>query len=258
MRVSEIMTTNPVKISMNATIREAAQKMEELDCGFLPVGSGDNLEGVVTDRDIVVRAVAKGKSPDVATVGEALTDSVLYCFENDDVREAAERMKEEQVYRLLVLNNERDKRLRGVVTLGDISRHTGNARLVGETAQEVGQAGIGESVRRAVNKSRLMQWMDRPEELLVVDVLPKENFERRHIPGAVHIPLQGNPNFVRDVERRAKSKDQRIVVYCAGVSCDLSRRAAQLLNDAGFTDVHAYEGGAEDWFGDKKKSSAAA
>ena len=137
MQVSEIMTKNPVKVSKNITIQEAAQRMEELDCGFLPVGGDDTLEGVVTDRDIVLRAVAKGKAPQTVTVGEVLTNRVLYCLENDDIQDAAERMKQEQVYRLVVVNNEQEKRLIGIITLGDISRQADDQQLVGETAQEV-------------------------------------------------------------------------------------------------------------------------
>lgn len=140
MKVSEIMTENPAKITRSTSLQEAAQKMAELDCGFLPVGDDDRLEGVITDRDIVIRAVAKGKSPQNGMAGEVLTNKVLYCFENDDIRDAAERMKQERVYRLVVLNNEKDRRLRGVITLGDISRQAHDEQLVGETAEKVTQA----------------------------------------------------------------------------------------------------------------------
>jgi CBS domain-containing protein len=139
MQVSEIMTKNPVKISKDTSIVDAAKKMEELDTGFLPIGSDETLEGVITDRDIVIRAIAKGKSPEDTSVGEILTDRVLYCLETDDIEDAADRMEQEQVYRLVVVNNDNQKKLLGIVTLGDISRKTHDAELVGKTTKKVSQ-----------------------------------------------------------------------------------------------------------------------
>lgn len=125
MQVREIMSKEPTYIAPSTTLKEAAQKMEELDCGFLAIGEKDKdkLTGVVTDRDIAIRAVARGDDPNTTTVEDVKTPKVLYCFEDDDVDEAAENMRDNQVYRLIVLNNEKEKRLRGVVTLGDIVRH---------------------------------------------------------------------------------------------------------------------------------------
>jgi CBS domain-containing protein len=140
MQVKDIMSSRPAYISKETSLQETAQKMEELDCGFLPVGDGDKLDGVVTDRDIVLRAVAKGKDLKNTTAGDMLTDRVLYCFEEDSVEEAARNMREQQVYRLVVLNNSQEKRLRGVVSLGDISRKGQYDALVGETAEEISKA----------------------------------------------------------------------------------------------------------------------
>lgn len=140
MQVKDIMCSDPNWISKETSLQEAAQKMEDLDCGFLPVGDGDKLDGVVTDRDIVLRAVAKGKDIRSMTAGDMLTDKVLYCFENDSVEEAAKSMREQRVYRLVVLNNREDKRLRGIVSLGDISREGQHDALVGETAEEICKA----------------------------------------------------------------------------------------------------------------------
>jgi CBS domain-containing protein len=137
MQVSEIMTKDPVKINLDTSIQEAAQTMKELDCGFLPIGSNGKLEGVLTDRDIVIRAIAEGKSLQTTKVKDILTDNVLYCSVDDDIRDAAERMRDEQVYRLVVVNNEEDKQLEGILTLGDIARQTDDAELVGETAEKV-------------------------------------------------------------------------------------------------------------------------
>lgn len=140
MQVKEIMCANPTYISRETSLQETAQKMEELGCGFLPVGDGDKLAGVVTDRDIVLRAVAKGQNLKSTTAGDVLTDKVLYCFEDDSIEEAAASMKNQQVYRLVVLNNRDEKRLRGIVSLGDISRNAHDGALVGETAEKICQA----------------------------------------------------------------------------------------------------------------------
>jgi CBS domain-containing protein len=140
MQVKDIMSSRPAYISKETSLQETAQKMEELDCGFLPVGDGDKLDGVLTDRDIVLRAVAKGKDLKNTTAGDMLTDRVLYCFEEDSVEEAARNMREQRVYRLVVLNNSQEKRLRGVVSLGDISRKGQYDALVGETAEEISKA----------------------------------------------------------------------------------------------------------------------
>ena len=119
MKVSKAMTKD-VKIgSPSQTIREAAQAMAELDVGSLPVGDNDRLVGMITDRDIAVRAVAQGKGPDTS-VREVMSTDVKYCFDDDDLEEVAENMGDIKVRRLPVLN--REKRLVGIVSLGDIAR----------------------------------------------------------------------------------------------------------------------------------------
>src|SRR5690606_22928078 len=125
MQVHEVMSSNVRYVPSNTTLAEAAARMHEIDTGFLPIGDSDNdkLQGVVTDRDIVVRAIAVGKDPQKATVSDAKTDKVLYCFQGDSVESAARSMREQQVYRLVVLNNKEEKRLCGVVSLGDIVRN---------------------------------------------------------------------------------------------------------------------------------------
>lgn len=125
MQIKEVMTKEVSYVPMNTNLKEAAEKMAELDCGFLPLANTDEdkLRGVVTDRDIVIRGIAKGLDPHKATVDQVKTDQVLYCFEEDDISSAVDSMNEMQVHRLIVLNNKKDKRLRGVITLGDIFRH---------------------------------------------------------------------------------------------------------------------------------------
>jgi CBS domain-containing protein len=118
MKVSEVMTQDVRLIEPTQTLRDAAQLMAELDAGILPVREGDRLVGMITDRDIAVRAVAQGRGPDTP-IREAMTDEVLYCFEDDDTAKVERNMADIKVRRLPVLN--RDKRLVGIVSLGDLA-----------------------------------------------------------------------------------------------------------------------------------------
>lgn len=125
MRVKDVMTDKCSFVSPETNLQEAARKMRDLDCGFLPIGneSRGKLEGVITDRDIVIRAIAEGADPVEAKVEDWETQRVLYCFEDDDLKSAADSMHDQQVHRLIVLNNPEEKQLCGVISLGDIARH---------------------------------------------------------------------------------------------------------------------------------------
>src|SRR5262245_18131118 len=113
MRVSEAMTRDVRVATPGQSIRDVAQIMAEIDAGAMPVGENDRLIGMITDRDIAIRAVAQGKGPDTP-VREVMSDSkVLYCFEHDDLNEVAKNMGHEKVRRLPVVN--KDKRLVGIV-----------------------------------------------------------------------------------------------------------------------------------------------
>jgi CBS domain-containing protein len=120
MHVQEVMTRDVSLIDPNTTIRDAAQNMRSNDIGALPVGENDRLIGMVTDRDIVMRAVAEDCSPATTLVRDVMSDRIYYCFEDDNVQKAADCMAEHQVRRLPVLNG--DKRLVGVVALADLGR----------------------------------------------------------------------------------------------------------------------------------------
>ena len=120
MRISEIMTRDPELIGPDTSIRDAARLMKNEDIGAIPVGENDRLIGMVTDRDLAVRAVAEDRSPSSTSVRDVLSEKVFYCFEDDDVEEAARCMAENQVRRLPILN--RDKRLTGIVSLADIAK----------------------------------------------------------------------------------------------------------------------------------------
>lgn len=119
MKVSEAMTPNPRVVSPDEPISEAAKLMGECDAGVLPVGEEERLVGMVTDRDIVIRAVAEQLSPDTP-VRDVMSAEVLYCFEDESIDRVAQRMAEERVRRVPVLN--RHNKLVGILSLGDISQ----------------------------------------------------------------------------------------------------------------------------------------
>jgi CBS domain-containing protein len=118
MRVNEAMTRDVSIVSPEQTIQEAARQMAHLDAGVLPVGKNDRLVGMITDRDIAVRAVAGGKPPS-AKVEEIMSKEVMYCYDDEDIEEVAANMAEAKLRRLPVLD--RQKRLVGIVSLGDIA-----------------------------------------------------------------------------------------------------------------------------------------
>jgi CBS domain-containing protein len=118
MKVKDCMCHTVELVSPDSTIRNAARMMADIDAGILPVSDGDRLVGVITDRDIAIRGVGKGLSPD-ATVSETMTQEVRYCFEDDDVEDVLDNMADLQVRRLPVVNH--DKRLVGIVSISDLS-----------------------------------------------------------------------------------------------------------------------------------------
>lgn len=136
MKIRDVMTAGVDVIHPGAMLAEASRRMRDEDIGALPVGEGDRLIGMVTDRDIVCRAVAEGKDPDRTTVREAMSDQVLYCFEDQSTDEVADNMGENQVRRLPVVN--RDKRLVGIVSLGDLSIR-GARREAGSALGEISE-----------------------------------------------------------------------------------------------------------------------
>lgn len=118
MQISEVMTRHAVTVSPAQSLRDASEIMERLDTGFLPVGENDELVGTITDRDIVVRGIAHGHGAGT-DIGEVMSRDVLYCYEDQDVAEVAKNLGEQKVRRMPVVD--REKRLVGVVSLGDIA-----------------------------------------------------------------------------------------------------------------------------------------
>ena len=118
MQVNEAMTTDVKIANPNQPIRDAARMMAQIDAGILPVGDNDRLVGMITDRDIAVRAVGAGRGPDTP-IREVMSKEVKYCYEDDELFEVAQNMADIKVRRLPVLD--RDKRLVGIVSLADIA-----------------------------------------------------------------------------------------------------------------------------------------
>ena len=119
MQIREIMTPDVDVIAPNASLRDAAAKMKQLDIGAIPVCDGLKLQGMVTDRDIVIRAVAEDRDPSQTRVSEVMSTEIAYCFEDELIEQAAKLMESKQIRRLPIVD--RNKQLAGIVSLGDIA-----------------------------------------------------------------------------------------------------------------------------------------
>ena len=133
MRVSEVMTREVRMANPQQSICDAARLMAEIDAGALPVSDGERLVGMITDRDIAVRAVALQKPP-TTQVREVMSQEVLYCFDDQDLDDVAQNMGDIKVRRLPVVN--REKRLVGILSLGDLAKGE-NAAATGQTVAEI-------------------------------------------------------------------------------------------------------------------------
>ncbi len=137
MQVRDAMTRDVRVAAPGQTIRDVAQMMAEIDAGVLPVGENDRLIGMITDRDITVRAVAAGKGPETPVRDVMSTEQVLYCFEDDDIDDVAKNMGDVKVRRLPVMD--RNKRLVGIISLGDVS--TNEKKVAGKAISEISAPG---------------------------------------------------------------------------------------------------------------------
>jgi len=146
MKVREAMTREVRLARPDQSIREAARAMAELDIGALPVEENDRLVGMITDRDIAVRAVAEGRGPDTR-VRDVMSSEIKYCFEDQTVDEVTRNMGDLRIRRLPVVN--RDKRLVGILSLGDLA-------LEDEAQDEAGEA-LGQISRPGGSHSQSSQ-----------------------------------------------------------------------------------------------------
>jgi CBS domain-containing protein len=130
MKIKDIMSKDVAIVAPEAILVDVVGKMQERDCGCVVVAKDDRLVGMITDRDIALRCVAKSHDPKETTAEQVMTSEILYCMETDDADDVARNMGENKVRRLPVLNAE--KRLVGIVSLGDLASHS-NHLLCGET-----------------------------------------------------------------------------------------------------------------------------
>jgi CBS domain-containing protein len=136
MKIREIMTTNVECVSPGTGVQELAEKMKALDVGFVPICENDRLAGTVTDRDIVVRGLAGGQNINTIKAKDIMTKDVIWCFEDQDIKDVAKRMRDKDVRRMLILNQ--NKRLVGVVSIGDISKV--EEKETGKTLKDITEA----------------------------------------------------------------------------------------------------------------------
>jgi CBS domain-containing protein len=133
------MTPTVERLPKEASVQEVAQKMKAIDVGIIPVYDGDRLVGMVTDRDLALRVVAEGRHAVQTQAHDVMTPEVIYCFEDQTVDEAAQVMEQHQIRRLIVLN--RNKRLVGIVSLGDLATRRRTKNVAGEALSEISKEG---------------------------------------------------------------------------------------------------------------------
>lgn len=135
MKVSEVMTVDPIMISPDNTITEAAQKMRDEDCGVLPVGSQEDLVGMITDRDITIWVTAEEKDPYKARVSEVMSYGIITCNESDSLEQAADSMSINGVRRLVVKNEE--GKVTGIVSIADLMKNIGDEKITDDVMHHV-------------------------------------------------------------------------------------------------------------------------
>lgn len=137
-KIREVMTRDVEVINPNDTLRDAAEKMRSLNVGPLPVCDGQRVLGMITDRDIVVRAIAVGKDPNSTQVSDVMSSGIEYCFDDDDTENILERMRDKQIRRMIVVD--RNKKLVGIVALGDLAGEVSEHK-VGEALEGISEPG---------------------------------------------------------------------------------------------------------------------
>lgn len=137
MKIRDVMTRDVEVARPSDTIQQVARRMSELDTGFMPICDGRRVQGVITDRDIVIRVVAENGDPS-APVSEYMTQQVEYAQETDALDKVTERMGDDQIRRMIVVDENKD--LVGVVSLGDLARE-GKSKTVGRALGEISEPG---------------------------------------------------------------------------------------------------------------------
>lgn len=135
--VAEVMTRDARAVSPQESVQRAAQLMDELNVGALPVCEGQTLVGMVTDRDITIRATAAGRSPAEAHVDEVMSTEVRWCFEDEPLDDVMSKMADSQIRRVPVLSHDDQKRLVGIVALGDLLTKSAQPQAASGTAGQI-------------------------------------------------------------------------------------------------------------------------
>ena len=135
-QLKDVMSHNVKVLSPDATLMDAARQMRDGDFGLMPISENDRMIGAISDRDIVVRAIAEHKGPDTP-VREVMSNSILWAYENDSVEKATKIMSENQIRRLPIVNA--DKRLVGIVALGDLAVEAADMKPAGEALTGISQ-----------------------------------------------------------------------------------------------------------------------
>ena len=135
MLAKDIMSKKPEFLPPTATLKQAADQMRTHDYGFIPVGENDRLIGAITDRDIVVRAICEGRDPNKTKLNDIMSQGIYYCFESDELKNVAKKMEELQIRRLVVLN--KNKRMTGVISLGDFATKSKDSKLCSELTDAI-------------------------------------------------------------------------------------------------------------------------
>lgn len=138
MQLKEIMTSLVECVKPTDTLVHTAERMRDMNVGSLPVcDSNDRLAGMITDRDITIRATADSCEPEMTLVADVMTPEVTWCFEDQEIDEAARIMEEKQIRRLIILNH--DKRMVGIVSLGDLAVKADDKHLCGEALEHISE-----------------------------------------------------------------------------------------------------------------------
>ena len=137
MQTKEIMKEEVRLIHPERTLVEAAKKMQQFDIGALPVVDDGKVVGMITDRDILIRAVAEGGNPNETKTGDVMTKDVVTAYDDQDVNEAGKLMKENQIRRLVILN--RNNEISGMLSLGDLATAALDRSEKGEVLEKVSE-----------------------------------------------------------------------------------------------------------------------
>ena len=220
MQLKEFINYRVEVVRPSDTLQHAASKMKALDVGSMPVCEDQHLVGILTDRDITIRATAKGQDPTKTEVREVMTPEVLYCFENQDVEDAARMMQENQIRRLFVLNEEEE--LVGITSLGELATLTGNRAMAGETLERVSEPSEGRPAEIGEGKQQELEeqdvnverdetrvtglFHDRQAAKKAVDELKTAGFNGDAIAIAMEDEAE-QENFIQEVQARAAAPE---------------------------------------------------